>query len=286
VKKCFSCNWQFPLFLFSKDKMKYQRESDKGRVKVCRVCNVKKWTKLREGWFFNYEIKKFGGIVCYAGSITLSCDAPSGVTFELVEDGGGFNLEASFVDCGDDCHTLDATYTQLLPTSGTPDTGTHIFVVDCPPVNPYSHTLSPSGTTEGVTVRYKIEWEDCCGNVGTDTVTFTPPCVGPTLPPTLSIVLVGSVYYLRQVYVDCGDTCHNANFSFTQNNLFVTGTNDTGINNANVIPCAGPFPETIDYALSPNLDIIPVQTTIRYYITITDCCGNVIPNILVTYPRP
>ena len=39
--------------------MKYQRESDKGRVKVCRVCNFKKWTKLGEGWFFNYEIKKF-----------------------------------------------------------------------------------------------------------------------------------------------------------------------------------------------------------------------------------
>jgi hypothetical protein len=39
--------------------MRYQRESDKGKVKVCRICNVKKWSKLGEGWFFNYEIKKF-----------------------------------------------------------------------------------------------------------------------------------------------------------------------------------------------------------------------------------
>lgn len=59
MKKCFTCGWRLFLFLFSKDKMKYQRESDKGRVKVCRVCNVKKWSKLGEGWFFNYEIKKF-----------------------------------------------------------------------------------------------------------------------------------------------------------------------------------------------------------------------------------
>ncbi len=59
MKKCFSCNWRLPLFLFGKDGMRYQRESDKGRVKVCRICNVKKWSKLGEGWFFNYEIKKF-----------------------------------------------------------------------------------------------------------------------------------------------------------------------------------------------------------------------------------
>jgi hypothetical protein len=39
--------------------MRYQRESDKGRVKVCRVCEYKKLNQIREGWFFNFSIKKF-----------------------------------------------------------------------------------------------------------------------------------------------------------------------------------------------------------------------------------
>ncbi len=59
IKKCFKCNWRFPLFLFGKDAMKYQRDSDKGRVKVCRICNYKRWNEIREGWFFNFATKKF-----------------------------------------------------------------------------------------------------------------------------------------------------------------------------------------------------------------------------------
>lgn len=39
--------------------MKYQRESDKGRVKVCRICNYKRWNQIRQGWFFNFATKKF-----------------------------------------------------------------------------------------------------------------------------------------------------------------------------------------------------------------------------------
>jgi hypothetical protein len=39
--------------------MRYQRESDKGRVKVCRLCEYKRWNQVREGWFFNFAIKKF-----------------------------------------------------------------------------------------------------------------------------------------------------------------------------------------------------------------------------------
>ena len=39
--------------------MRYQRESDKGRVKVCRVCEYKRWNQLREAWKFNFITKKF-----------------------------------------------------------------------------------------------------------------------------------------------------------------------------------------------------------------------------------
>ena len=39
--------------------MKYQRESDKGRVKVCRLCEYKRWNKVRETWKFNFISRKF-----------------------------------------------------------------------------------------------------------------------------------------------------------------------------------------------------------------------------------
>jgi hypothetical protein len=45
--------------MFGKDRMKYQRESDKGKVKVCRICEYKKLSQVREGWFFNFSIRKF-----------------------------------------------------------------------------------------------------------------------------------------------------------------------------------------------------------------------------------
>ena len=59
MKKCFTCGWRLPLFLFGKDRMRYQRESDKGRVKVCRVCEYKRWNQLREAWKFNFVSRKF-----------------------------------------------------------------------------------------------------------------------------------------------------------------------------------------------------------------------------------
>jgi hypothetical protein len=45
--------------MFGKTNMKYQRESDKGRVKVCRICEYKRWNKVREVWMFNFSIRKF-----------------------------------------------------------------------------------------------------------------------------------------------------------------------------------------------------------------------------------
>ena len=59
MKKCFTCDRRYPLFLFAKDRMKYQRPHDQGRVRCCRICNYKRWVKLREDWFYNFEIKKF-----------------------------------------------------------------------------------------------------------------------------------------------------------------------------------------------------------------------------------
>lgn len=63
MKKCFTCNIRFPLFMFGKTNMKYQRESDKGRVKVCRICEYKRWNKVREAWTFNFTKRKFEKVV-------------------------------------------------------------------------------------------------------------------------------------------------------------------------------------------------------------------------------
>lgn len=59
MKKCFGCNKKYPLFMFQKDKMKYQIPSDKGRVKVCRICCYKRWSKDMKAWVYDFEIKKF-----------------------------------------------------------------------------------------------------------------------------------------------------------------------------------------------------------------------------------
>jgi hypothetical protein len=63
MKKCFGCNYRYPLFMFQKDNMKYQRPHDQGRVKVCRICNYRKWSKDKEAWFYNFDIKKFEKVV-------------------------------------------------------------------------------------------------------------------------------------------------------------------------------------------------------------------------------
>jgi hypothetical protein len=58
-KKCFTCSYKLPLFMFSVDRRPYKREHDKGKVKCCRICNYKRWSKLREDWFVNVETNKF-----------------------------------------------------------------------------------------------------------------------------------------------------------------------------------------------------------------------------------
>lgn len=43
MKKCFSCNKKKPLFLFKKNRMKYQLKSDIGRCVECRMCTAKRF---------------------------------------------------------------------------------------------------------------------------------------------------------------------------------------------------------------------------------------------------
>jgi len=59
MKKCFDCQRTYPLFMFSKSRMKYQRPNDYGVVKVCRICNYKKWSKDMSAWLYDFSIRKF-----------------------------------------------------------------------------------------------------------------------------------------------------------------------------------------------------------------------------------
>jgi hypothetical protein len=49
MKKCFNTKNNLPLFLFKKDSSKYQIQADKGRCKVCRICDLKK--SLKQGGY-------------------------------------------------------------------------------------------------------------------------------------------------------------------------------------------------------------------------------------------
>ena len=41
-KRCFTCKRNYPLFLYHKNKSKYQREADKGVTIECRLCTLKR----------------------------------------------------------------------------------------------------------------------------------------------------------------------------------------------------------------------------------------------------
>jgi hypothetical protein len=56
MKKCFNTKNNLPLFLFKKDSSKYQIQADKGRCKVCRICDLKKSLK-HGGVFARFENK-------------------------------------------------------------------------------------------------------------------------------------------------------------------------------------------------------------------------------------
>ncbi len=43
--------------------MKYQRPHDQGRVKVCRICCYKQWSKNMEAWLHNFEVGKFQKVI-------------------------------------------------------------------------------------------------------------------------------------------------------------------------------------------------------------------------------
>ena len=59
MKKCFDCQRTYPLFMFFKSKMGYQRPNDYGVVKVCRICNDKKWSRDMSAWLYDFNINKF-----------------------------------------------------------------------------------------------------------------------------------------------------------------------------------------------------------------------------------
>jgi hypothetical protein len=65
VKICFKCKRNLPLFLFLKDDSKYQVKAEKGKTKVCRLCNIKRSLKTNsifarvEGKFITMEKSKF-----------------------------------------------------------------------------------------------------------------------------------------------------------------------------------------------------------------------------------
>lgn len=60
MKKCFTCKCNKPLFLFHRNRMKYQIASDKGRAVECRLCCAKRLLR-QDGTIvkYNFDLKKF-----------------------------------------------------------------------------------------------------------------------------------------------------------------------------------------------------------------------------------
>jgi hypothetical protein len=237
--------------------------------------------------YYRVQLLDSEATFCYDGYVTNEdCVSPTIDSITLRQEGTcettrTFFIDVDFSGVTDPC-LLNANFTQTAPTSVYSDTATTTITTD----GTWSFQVFPTSVGVNQLVRFNVSVTDCCGLITTRTISLTTDCDGPTIPPTLSIVLVGSVYYLRAIYADCGGCCHGANFSYNQNNLLLSGSNDTGVNNSNDIPCGGSFPLTIDYPLSPNLNISPTQAQIRYFVTFVNCCNEISPNNLVTINRP
>jgi hypothetical protein len=237
--------------------------------------------------YYRVNLLDFDATFCYDGYVSgEDCVSPTIESVTLRQEGTcettrTFFIDVDFSGVTDPC-SVSANFAQTAPTSVYSDTETTTITTD----STWSFQVFPTGVGVNQLVRFNVSITDCCGFVTNRTISLTTDCDAPTIPPTLSIVLISSVYYLRAIYADCGGCCHQANFSWNQNNLLLSGSNDTGVNNSNIIPCGGSFPLTIDYPISPNLNISPSQTQIRYFVTFVDCCGGISPNNLVTIDRP
>lgn len=59
MKRCFTCKHKKPLFLFKKNRMKYQLKTDFGRCVECRLCSVKRLINQKGKIVkFNFNVKK------------------------------------------------------------------------------------------------------------------------------------------------------------------------------------------------------------------------------------
>ncbi len=60
MKRCFTCKRVKPLFMFGKNRMKYQIKSDMGRLIDCRLCTIKRIYKQDGNYIaYNFTTKRF-----------------------------------------------------------------------------------------------------------------------------------------------------------------------------------------------------------------------------------
>lgn len=58
MKRCYKCGWKLPLFLFQKDRRKFQLKFAQGKAHSCRFCTAKEY-KNEKIVRYNFETNKF-----------------------------------------------------------------------------------------------------------------------------------------------------------------------------------------------------------------------------------
>lgn len=220
-----------------------------------------------------YRILTTVGELCYEGTATYEeCSAPmfSGYTLEPALTPGEFNIAFNFTDCGTECTGMTFDYMQLLPASGTPDSGSVSFLCENPPLN-YEIPVTPSDYVEGDTVKYSVTYTDCCGASGVIEVTYNPPCVAPTLIWDMEIIRQiqepGSPFpRLRLAYESCDGTCNTLQLFISRTAPTTSGESASTV----TIPCT-----SVPYeALVTVPDGGVTSGTLAFNVRAVDCCGN------------
>lgn len=177
----------------------------------------------------SYAVKKLDDTICYEGEITIDCDGPEVGAITMTESltPGEFTILVEFPACGDDCQDITFNYTQMLPTSATPDSGSEPIIVSCPSSNE-TFDVTPADYTEGDAVKYKLTWVDCCGNTGEREVIFAPPVEivdSPSYPFALSPFSIDNgtdTVAIRQVKIE--DSTDLDNYVTYMNSTFLPST--------------------------------------------------------------
>lgn len=234
----------------------------------------------------SYSIDLVSGTHCASGNIAPACVGSTFSALSLTPDtlSGQYILSFQYDTCGSPCHNMSWNYLQVAPAhvGFVPDAGSFTDTVTCsglPHVRNFY--LSPTGVEFNDTLTYNFSATDCCGVVRTFSLSYTPPCVGPTMNAASGVGIGmdggGNIIIFMLDKTSNGTDCSTFIVTYSQTNTgYTSGLADSGTHTVVASGASGAFTLAI---IHPNLTFPSYGGNINhchYAVNIQDCCGNIV----------